>query len=370
MTTVHIHGTNKTIGGEDVFVIAEIGKGFIQTQEERSVEEYLENAKRLVDAAVFSGADAVKFQTHELEDEFLPVDVTSPHFTAKGSDRYTWIGRNTAATPLESFWKPLKRYCEEKSILFFSTPMSRKAAMKLNEVGVPLWKVGSGDVQDNVLLEYITRDKKPVIVSTGMVSLAELDEVIRYIQGKGSPVIVLYCISEYPAPPEYFNLGTILYLKEKYPEVIVGFSDHSLGADIPLAAVKLGARVVEKHFSLDRALWGSDHKVSMLPQEMKEMIAAIRSGAYKEVNEKPYYGEKDKELQGARNQFRPYFNKALMAGDDVPEGTVLSKDMIFAMRPVMLAGGLPSQKFEEVVGKKTRAALKKYDPITKEVLHS
>jgi len=359
---IKISNSDKVIGGEDVFIIAEIGKNFIQTEEERPIEEYLKNAKDLVDAAAESGADAVKFQTHEVEDEQLNVDITSPHFT--GSDRYSWLTRNTNATPLEGFWEPLKAHCGKKRIIFFSTPMSRKAAQKLDMVGVPFWKVGSGDVQDHVTLDFITGTQKPIIISSGMVSLAELDGVIKYIQSKACLPIVLYCISKYPAPAEYFNLGTIEYLQKKYPDIVIGFSDHSLGYDVALAAVKLGAKVIEKHFSMSRDLWGADHKVSMAPDEMKAMVKEIRNGAYNDVDKMRYYGKKDKELEGANNEFRPYFNKSLMSGQDIPAGTVITKDMIFAMRPKIYAKGLSADKFEEVLGKKTKIDFKKYDPIT------
>ncbi len=365
-TQIVIPGTEKSLGGGDVFVVAEIGKGFIQTKEDQSVEQYLENAKRLVDAAKSAGVDAVKFQTHEVEDEQLPIDIVSPHFT--GADRIRWLTRNTNMTPLEEFWKPLKRHCDERGILFFSTPMSRKAAQKLEELGVPLWKVGSGDTQDYVLLDFLASTGKPIIISTGMISLGELDEVVSYLRGKGAKFAILYCISEYPAPPEYFNLATIELFKEKYPDVPIGFSDHSLGAEISLAAVKTGARIIEKHFSFSRDLWGSDHKVSMIPEEMKQMVKDIRSDVYRASDSAPYLGFKEKELQGADNRFRPYFNKSLMAGADIPAGTVLTREMIFAMRPKMYAGGLPSNRFEEVLGKKVTKDLKKYDPLTEKVL--
>lgn len=366
-TTINIPGTNKSFGGDNIFVIVDIGKNFIQTEDERPVKEYLKNAKELIDVAVVGGADAVKFQTHEIEDEQLNIDVTSPHF--KGSDRVSWITRNMSATPLEDFWKPLKEYCDKKGIIFFSTPMSRKAAQKLDKVGVPMWKVGSGDVQDYVTLDFLIETGKPIIISSGMVSLKELDEVIKYISGKNSPLVVLYCISQYPCPLEYFNLGTIEYLTEKYPNVVFGFSDHSVGDHtVDLAAIKLGAKVIEKHFSLSRDLWGADHKVSMTPEELKAMVTAIRNKEYETVDEKPYYGTKDKELEGANNKFRPYFNKALMAGAEIPKGTTLTKEMIFAMRPTMYAGGLPAERFYEIVGKKVTRDLKKYDPITKDIL--
>ena len=357
---------DKTIGGNDVFFIAEIGKNFIQTEDERDVSEYLENAKALVDAAKSAGADAVKFQTHEVEDEQLNIKVVSPHF--KGADRYSWITRNMQATPIDTFWKPLKKYCDEQGILFFSTPMSRKAAYKLHDVGVPFWKVGSGDVQDYVTLDFMIETGKPIIISSGMVGLDELDEVIRHITERGAELVVLYCISQYPAPAEYFNLGTLEHLQEKYPDVVIGFSDHSLGYDVALAAAKLGAKVIEKHFSFSRDLWGADHKVSMTPEEFAEMVRLVREGEHEKADHAPYYGIKEKELEGANNKFRPYFNKALMAGIDIPEGATLTKDMVFAMRPVMYAGGLPANRFYDVLGKKAVQALKKYDPITEKIL--
>ncbi|MAF59744.1 MAG: N-acetylneuraminate synthase family protein [Candidatus Pacebacteria bacterium] len=364
--TVSIPNSTKTLGGDRVFVIAEIGKNFIQSKEDKSVEEYLKNAKALVDAAVSAGVDAVKFQTHEVEDEVLEIDFTSPHFNS--SDRYSWVTRNMNATPLDDFWRPIKKYCDEKNVMFFSTPMSRLAAKKLEKVGdINLWKVGSGDVQDYVLLDHIIDSKKPVIISTGMVSLDELDEIVTYIDGR-IPLIILYCISQYPCPPEMFNLSTIEYLREKYPDLIIGFSDHSVdGFEVDLAAIKMGARVVEKHFSFDRNLWGSDHKASILPLEMKEMVEAIRNEDFKKVDVSPYYGRKEKEFEGVKNIHRPYFNKALMAGCDIDKGTVVTEDMVYAMRPVVLAGGLPANCLKNIVGKKTLVCLKKYDPFTEKV---
>jgi N,N'-diacetyllegionaminate synthase len=361
-TTIAIPGTGKTLGGEEVFVIAEIGKNFIETEDERPVEEYLANAKALIDAAAEAGADAVKFQTHVLEDEFMPgLDVVSPHF--KGSDRYRWIKRNEEATP-DHFWQEVKRHARARGILFFSTPMSRKAAEKLEALAVPLWKIGSGDVEDHVTLDFIASTGKPLIISTGMVSLSELDEVVGYIRSKHIPLVVLYCVSQYPCPPEYFNLASIELFKEKYPDVVIGFSDHSVDShDVDLAAIKLGARVLEKHFSFSRDKWGSDHKASITPAEMKAMIDAIRGRAYEQIDTGSWYGNKTRELEGANNQFRPYFNKALVAGTDIAAGTTITKDMVFAMRPKMYIDGLPANQFEAVVGKRAAKDLKKYDPI-------
>jgi sialic acid synthase SpsE len=204
-----------------------------------------------------------------------------------------------------------------------------------------------------------------------MVSLAELDEVVDYITSRNSPLTVLYCVSEYPCPPEYFNLSTIEHFKEKYPNVIIGFSDHSVGdITIPLAAVKMGAQVLEKHFSFSRDLWGSDHKASITPEEMKALIQAIKSNDHQKVDTDIFYGNKKRELEGAKNKFRPYFNKSLVAACDIPKGTVITEDMVYAMRPRMHIDGLPAHYFHSILNKKAKKDLKKYEPISKKHINA
>jgi N,N'-diacetyllegionaminate synthase len=365
---IQIKDMAKTIGGDGVFVIAEIGKNFIQTEEDRPVGEYLDNARVLVDEAFAAGADAVKFQTHEVEDEIVPVNFTSPHFRAKGSDRLSWVSRNSRATPVEEFWEPLIAHCNERGIMFISTPMSRGAARKLDRIGVPLWKVGSADVQDYAMLDFITSTGLPIIISSGMVSLSELDEVVDYIGSKKCPLAILYCISKYPAPPESFNLSSIEHFKERYPAAVVGFSDHSISPELPLGAAKMGAKVIEKHFTLSRDLWGPDHKASAVPEEFARFVRDVRGGRYADVDVSKYYGQKDRELDGANNEFRPYFNKALVAGRDISAGTLITTEMIYAMRPKMHIEGLDANKFYEAMGKKTTKDIKKYEAIKYENL--
>lgn len=353
-----------------VFVIAEIGKGFIQSQDKRPVSEYLENAKALAKAAKEAGADAVKYQTHTVEDEQLNIEVISPHF--KGADRYSWVTRNTNATPYDEFWVPLKAYCDELGIIFHSTPMSRGAAQLLECLGTPLWKVGSGDILDFVMLDYIASTGKPIIISSGMSTLEELDLSIEFLKQRNATLALLHCVSKYPCPPEDLNLASIQFLKERY-DLPTGFSDHSLGIDSALAAVALGATIIEKHFSFDRTLWGSDHKVSLTPPELKELVDAIREIESNPEKRTEYLakeivkagmGVAGKTLQEDEAVFRPYFRKSLMAGADIPVGTVLTKDMIYAMRPQQYAKGAPSEEYEQFIGKKTKVALKKYDPIS------
>ena len=364
----------KNSGRSRVFIIAEIGKNFIQTAEDRPVLEYLENAKVLVRAAKDAGVDAVKFQTHNVEDEQLNILVVSPHF--KGADRYSWLTRNTNATPVESFWKPLKAYCDELGIVFFSTPMSRGAAKKLSEVGVSLWKVGSGDILDFVTLDYLASTGQPIILSSGMSTLEEIDKSIDFLKRRNVNIVLLHCVSKYPCPPEELNLATIGFLKERY-QIPIGFSDHSIGIDSALLGVALGAQVIEKHFSFARDLWGADHKVSMTPDELEALVDGIRELEANPVKKaeylekdivKAYMGSGAKVLQEDEAVFRPYFRKSLMAGQDIPASTVITGEMLYAMRPQMYAGGLPSERYEEVIGRSVKIDLKRYDPVMEEIL--
>jgi len=361
---------------ERTFIIAEIGKNFIQTEENKSVEEYLDNAKELVLKAKEAGADAVKFQTHYVHDEVLNIDFTSPHFTKKGSDRYSWVSRNTHATPFLEFWKPLKKFCDAQNIMFMSTPMSRGAAKRLNRLNPEVWKVGSGDILDFVTLDYLAETKKPIIFSSGMSTLEETEKAISFLKSKDVRLILLHCVSNYPCPPEELNLNTIKFYNEKF-DIPIGFSDHSIENDAAVAAVALGAKVIEKHFTLSRELYGADHKVSQTPEEFKQLVARIRDI---ELNPKKQeeilnseltkrsLGTIGKTLNKDEAVFRPLFRKSLMAGQNIPAGTIITKEMVYAMRPQLHAGGLPSEEFTNIVGKTTKVSLKRFDPITSEVI--
>ncbi len=339
-----------------VFIVAEIGKNFIQKEDDLSWEEYLENAKKLVKAAQESVADAVKFQTHNVEDEQLDVEIKSPHFD--DSDRYSWVKRNTKATPIE-FWQSLKKYCDDLGIIFFSTPMSRGAAKKINEL-VDMWKVASSDILDFVLLDYIAQTNKPIIISSGMSTKEELDKAIAFLKKRTDKIILMHCVSKYPCPQDELYLDTIEYFADRY-DIPVGFSDHSLGFNAAVASIQKGACVIEKHFSLDRNFWGSDHQESMLPDEFKKMVHAIR--VHSEIDS-AQFGKGIKVLDKEESAFRPIFRKSLMAGQAIAKGTVITKEMLYAMRPQKYAKGLPSEEYENVLGKKTTKDLKKYDPIT------
>jgi len=372
LTSIEIQNGDRTIrigGGARAFVIAEIGKNFIQTKDERSTEEYLANAIALVRAAKDAGADAVKFQTHAVEDEQVDITVVSPHFV--GADRYRWIRRNEAATPLETFWQPLKRACDELGILFFSTPMSRGAAERLSPVDPQLWKIGSGDLLDFVLLDYVRQSGKPILVSSGMSTLEEVDRAMAFLNEKTDQVVLLHCVSQYPCPTEDLNLNTIGFYRERYGS-LVGFSDHSIGTESAIAAVALGAVVIEKHFSFDRALWGSDHKVSLTPQELAELVqgvarvhtdSAYRAAVLQGEVVKCGMGDHAKRMDDGEAIFRPLFRKTLVAAGDLPAGTILGPENVYAMRPQAHLDGFPSDAYPEVLGKVLQADIRKYTPL-------
>ncbi len=383
-----------------VFIIAEAGKNFIQSQEEKSVAEYLENAKKLVDEAAASGADAIKFQTHNVEDEQLNINVTSPHF--KGADRYGWVKRNTLSTPVKEFWKPLKEHCDRRGIIFFSTPMSRGAAKILNEQvgvdpvrsrardgvaspgdrgaatsnGVDLWKIGSGDILDFVMLDYLRQTGKPIIISSGMSTLEEVEKAVGFLREKNLRVSLLHCVSKYPCPAEELRLRTMDLYKKKF-DLPIGFSDHSVGIESSLVAVAMGARVIEKHFSLSRDLWGSDHKVSMTPGELAGLVAGVkrieadpaeRERVLATEFAKKTMAEEGKVLQEGEAVFRPLFRKSLMAARDIEAGETVNAEMLYAMRPQQYAGGLPSEEYPNILGKEVKKAIKRFGPITREVI--
>ncbi|TSC68964.1 MAG: hypothetical protein G01um101466_246 [Parcubacteria group bacterium Gr01-1014_66] len=360
-----------------VVIVAEIGKNFIQEEKVEQPAVYLERVKELVKTAKDAGADAVKFQTHHAEDEVLNIAFDSPHF--KGKNRYEWVSRNEAATPLDDFWRPLKAYCESIGIIFFSTPMSRGAAQKLQQIDTPFWKVASSDILDFPMLDFMASTGKSIIIPTGMSTLQDVELSVAFLCKKKAHFVLMHAISRYPYPAEDSNLLTIAFLQKRFPAIPIGFSQNSPWIEPAIASIALGARIVEQHFTFDRALWGPDHKVSMVPEEFKEMAHGIRA-LEKDIDKQREYlmrpeiqkflGKEEKFLQEGEEPFRSIFRKALMASRDLSPGTHLAAEDIYAMRPQQFAGGLPSEQYEQILGKKLLKPLKKFDPITENVLTS
>ncbi|HVQ00816.1 MAG TPA: N-acetylneuraminate synthase [Candidatus Thermoplasmatota archaeon] len=310
-------------------------------------------AKQLVDAAKTAGADAVKFQTFKAEGVVT-------HRAAIASYARNNIGRSLTQQdmikPLElsySEFKILKTYCDTKKILFLSTPHSFDAIDFLDPL-VPAYKFGSGDLTNLPALRYAAKKHKPIILGTGMATLAEVRIAIRTIRTAGNHrVIALHCTTNYPCPLSEVNLRAMLTMRHTL-NCLVGYSDHTMGITVPVMAATLGAVVLEKHFTLDKTLPGPDHKASLEPAELTQMITAIREvetvlGGYAK---KPTASEKD---------IMKLVRKSIVAVQDIPKGTILQRNLLDIKRP---GTGLPPAKLESILGKRTKRAIKKDDLLT------
>lgn len=319
--------------GEPVYIIAEMSANHHQD---------FQKAVDILHAARDAGADAVKLQTYTADTLTLKSD--NPCFRiGKGT---LWEGRTLhdlyreAFTPWE--WQPkLKAIADDMGMALFSSPFDASAVAFLESMHVPAYKVASFEIVDLPLLRCIARTGKPVILSTGMASLGEIDEAVRTIRESGNNAItILKCTSAYPAPYEEMHLRTIPHLSDCF-NVPAGLSDHSIGSAVPVAAVALGACVIEKHLTLSRSAPGPDSAFSMEPAEFKAMVDAIRI-AEKALGTIQYQTSRRQE---ASRKFR----RSLFVSADVRAGEYLTPDNIRSVRP---SDGLHTRYYEIVLGKK------------------
>lgn len=308
----------------------------------------VELAKRLIDIAAEAGANAVKFQTFRTEQV---VSATAPKAeyqlqTTDPAQSQLDMLQRLELSPQEH--RQLQDYCQKRGLIFMSTPFDEESANLLEELGVPVFKIGSGEITNWSFLEHVARKGKPIILSTGMSYLSEVDEAVRVLRNAGcKQLVLLHCVSNYPADPANANLRAMDTLATAF-QVPVGYSDHTPGIEVALAAVALGACVIEKHFTLDKSLPGPDHKTSLEPHELKALVAGIRvvemalgSGA-----KRPASSEADNRL---------IIRRSLAAAADIPKGTVLRPDMLKALRP---ASGISPAFLEHVVGHRVRRSLR------------
>lgn len=257
-------GENKT-----PFVIAEAGVNH---------NGDLETALKLVDAAAEAGADAIKFQTFKAEQVVIGAGQMALYQKKNLGKEESQIEMLRKLELDENFYKIIIKRCQEKGLVFLSTPHGGFESVDfLQKIKVPAFKFGSGDLTNLPVLEYAAKFGKPVILGTGMATLVEVQNAIKTIKKTGNDqIIVLHCTTNYPCPADEVNLRALITMKEKLP-VLVGYSDHTLGIDVPIMAVTLGACVIEKHFTLDKNMVGPDHKASLEPTELKAMIQKIKA---------------------------------------------------------------------------------------------
>lgn len=331
---MHIRIADKEIGpGRPVFIIAEVGVNH---------NGDLFQAKKLVDAAIRSGADAVKFQTFK-------ADLLVTHTGRKA--KYQSDNEKKEGTQQEMLrrvelsyedFAQLHSYCDERGIIFLSTPFEQGSAKFLFELNVPAFKVSSSDLSNIPFLRTIGEYGKPVILSSGMSTMAEIKDAIDMVIATGNEEIaLLHCVSNYPTRPADLNLRVITTLKERIHKPI-GFSDHSMGTYAAVAAVALGATIIEKHITLDQNAQGPDHKASLNPEEFKELVTAIRSTELA-------LGSGEKFLSDEEVENRAVARKSLVASVQIDKGSIIEPRMIEIKRP---GTGIPPKFLDQVVGKR------------------
>ncbi|RKX53340.1 MAG: N-acetylneuraminate synthase [Thermotoga sp.] len=335
---------NRLVGeGEPCFIVAEAGSNH---------DGKLSQARELVDVAVEAGADAVKFQIYSAETLYSK---KTPKFST--SEKPPWELIKKIETPRE--WIPdLKEYCDKKGIIFFATPFDFNAVDELDPY-VDLYKVASFEIVDLSLIEYIARKQKPTIISTGLANMEEIEDAyLTYTKTGNDKLVFLQCASVYPAPPEIMNLRSMKTIRDSFG-VITGLSDHTLGIYISVAAVAMGAKVIEKHFTLSRKLKGPDHPFAIEPNELKEMVKEIRD-VEKALGNGKKLGPSAQELENYKKARRSIHAKV-----NIPKGTRITNDMLIIKRP---GYGIKPKFINIVIGREVRKNIEEDQWITWDVI--
>lgn len=312
----------------------------------------IELAKKLIDVASDSGADYIKFQTFKTELN-LSIDAPKAEYQIKntGEDISQYEMLKMLELSFEDFIT-LKKYADSKNIKFLSTAFDFPSIDFINELGVDYFKIPSGEITNKPYLKYIASKGKKIILSTGMANLNEIKEALSILEKSGTAknkITVLHCNTEYPTPMEDVNLKAMLHIKKEL-NVNVGYSDHTLGIEVPIAAVALGASIIEKHFTLDKNLKGPDHSASLDPNELKSMITSIRN------IEKALSGNGIKEPSKSEKKNLYIARKSIFFNQDVLKGTVIKLEMLDFKRP---GYGISPMEIDNVIGKKVTKDFKK-----------
>jgi N-acetylneuraminate synthase len=310
-----------------VMVIAEVG----------SVHDgSFGNALKLIEAAAACGVDAVKFQTHISEAETLPDAPMPPYF--KGEPRYQYFKR-TGFTSAQ--WVEIKTCCDQNGVIFLSSPFSEEAVHLLEDLGMALYKIPSGEVTNLPMLEVIAKTGKPILLSSGMSSWEELDRAVGTILGLNPDLTVLQCTTAYPCPYADVGLNVMLEMAERY-QLPVGLSDHTLTNYASYAAVVLGARVIEKHFTFSRKMYGSDAAHSLEPDELRDLVTGIRA------IEVMLASNVDKADVQPYQDMKNIFEKSLVAARDLPAGALLTREMVCIKKPGI---GISASRLNDFLGR-------------------
>jgi len=305
----------------------------------------MESAKKLVDVAANAGADYVKFQTFKA-DTLVTQSAEKAEYqkilTDKSESQFEMIQKLELD---KSAHDELIKHCEKKGIRFLSTAFDHDSIELLADLNIPLYKIPSGEITNLPYLRHIGRMGKPIILSTGMSTLEEVQKALNVLLESGSEkekITILHCNTEYPTPMEDVNLKAMLTIREELG-VNIGYSDHTLGIEVPIAAVAMGATVIEKHFTLDRTLTGPDHAASLEPHELKSMVTAIR-------NIKKAMGDGIKKPSPSETRNIPIARKSIVAKKPIKKGERYSEENITVKRP---GTGISPIEWDNIINQKS-----------------
>ena len=337
------------------FIIAEAGVNYYDIAKKENIEP-IEAAKLMIKEAAKAGADAIKFQTYKAE---KIASKYSPAYwdTAKEPTKSQYVLFKKYDKFGEREYRELARYAKEEGIIFMSTPFDEEAVDFL-DVLVPVFKISSSDITNIPFINYIAQKGKPIFLSTGASTIEEIKDAVKAIkEGGNSQIAIMHCILSYPTKYEDCNLNMIKYLKVVFPEHIIGYSDHALPDSSMLVlttAVLLGAKVVEKHFTLDKSLPGNDHFHAMDPKDLRKFIDIL--GFLENI-----LGKERKEPVESELSARLYARRSIVANLDIPKGTILTRKMITFKRP---GTGIAPKFIDTVVGRKVKTNIKEDEIIT------
>jgi len=308
----------------------------------------IEIAKRMVEEAKKCGADIVKFQTSRVE-LLVSKNAEKANYQklSTGSEETQYEMIKKLALSFVEFEK-LNEYCKENNIIFLSTPFDLESIDLLHNLGQEIFKIPSGEITNLPYLRKIGELNKKVVLSTGMATLGEIEVAIDILRESGAiELTVLHCNTEYPTPMNDVNLNAMNTIKDAF-KVDVGYSDHTLGIEVPIAAVALGAKIIEKHFTLDKSMEGPDHRASLNPKELKAMVSAIR-------NIENALGDGVKKPSNSEKKNKDIARKSIVAQKEIQKGEILSQDNLAIKRP---GDGISPMRWDEIIGKRANRDFK------------
>jgi N,N'-diacetyllegionaminate synthase len=331
-----------------ILIIAEVGQNH---------DGSLGQAHAFIDAVARTGANAVKFQTHIAEAESTPSEPFRVHFSYEDASRFDYWRRMEFT---KGQWRGLKKHAEDRGLLFMSSPFSMEAIELLTDIGVQAWKVGSGEINSYRMLRRMAETRRPLYISTGMSSFAEIDQTTRFLEKVGATYTLLQCMSAYPCGPEHVGLNVISQLRDRY-HCPVGLSDHSGTIYPAIAAVTQGVTVIEIHVTLSREMFGPDISASLTTEDLRRLVDGVR------FLEKTMNNPVDKDAEARRlAPMRRRFGKSAIAKRDLQAGRILSAESIDFKKP---GSGLSEPELLPYIGSRLVRTLKKGQMIQKRDIH-